>query len=220
MPTNFFEHQDVARRNTIRLGVLFVLAVLAITGLVHLVLAILFSMVTPGFRQLVLDPRLLASAVFATLVVVGGGAAYKVKQLAAGGGRFLATRLGGLRLYPNSSVASEQQLFNVVEEMAIASGIPTPRVYLLAEEQGINAFAAGFTPSDAVIGVTRGAVERLSRNELQGVIAHEFSHILNGDMRLGDVLLAVEIWSGGSLLVVIYGRWENPGAEAPRKEPP
>jgi Zn-dependent protease with chaperone function len=120
--------------------------------------------------------------------VVGGGALFKTAQL-RGGGRVIAEELGGRRLNPDTSVAGERQLLNVVEEMAIASGTPAPPVYLLDEEGGINAFAAGFTINDAVIGVTRGAVERLSRDELQGVIAHEFSHILNGDMCLNIRLI-------------------------------
>ena len=75
--------------------------------------------------------------------------------------------------------------------MAIASGTPVPPVYLLEQEDGINAFAAGYTPGDAVIGVTRGCIRHLTRDELQGVVAHEFSHILNGDMRLNIRLIGV-----------------------------
>jgi len=125
-----------------------------------------------------------------TLVIVGGGSLYKIAQL-RGGGRAVAESLGGRLLNSETRDPAERKVLNVVEEMAVASGTATPPVYLLADEAGINAFAAGFTPSDAVIGVTRGCVDVLNRDELQGVIAHEFSHILNGDMRLNIRLIGV-----------------------------
>jgi len=193
---DFFARQDVARRNTTRLVVLFGLAVLAIVASIDLLLA-----GTLGYLgrdpatgaidwSLVLNPALLALATSGTLVVVGGGSLFKVAQL-RGGGRVVAEELGGRRINPDTAVPIEQRVVNVVEEMAIASGTPAPPVYLLDQEAGINAFAAGFTPGDAVIGVTKGTAERLSRDELQGVIAHEFSHILNGDMRLNIRLMGL-----------------------------
>ncbi len=177
MATNFFERQDVARRNTGRLVFLFVLAVLAIMVSIDLLLA-----ATMGYLgrdpetgaidwSVAADLQLVGIAVVGTLVVVGGGSLFKIAQL-RGGGRVIAEELGGRRLNPDASLPTERQLLNVVEEMAIASGTPAPPVYLLDAEEGINAFAAGFTIDDAVIGVTRGAVEQLSREELQGVIAH------------------------------------------------
>jgi Zn-dependent protease with chaperone function len=207
MATDFFERQDIARRNTIRLVILFVLAVLAIMASIDLLLA-----ATMGYMArdpatgavdwtLVADPQLLALAVAGTLIVVGGGSLFKVAQL-RGGGRVVAEELGGRRLNPDTAVPSEQQLLNVVEEMAIASGTPVPPVYLLDQEEGINAFAAGFAPDNAVIGVTRGAAEQLTRDELQGVIAHEFSHILNGDMRLNIRLIGL---LHGILIIGILG---------------
>jgi len=196
MATDFFERQDVARRNTTRLVILFALAVLALIASIDLILA-----ATMGYLgrnpetgaidwALAADPQVLFLAVFGTLIVAGGGSLYKIAQL-RGGGQVVAEQLGGRLLNPDSAVPSEQQLLNVVQEMAIASGAPTPPVYLLDNEAGINAFAAGFTPSDAVIGVTRGAAEAFTRDELQGVIAHEFSHILNGDMRLNIRLIGL-----------------------------
>ena len=101
----------------------------------------------------------------------------------SGGGQRVAEALGGKKILPESRTADERKILNVVEEMAIASGNPVPPVYIM-EDQSINAFAAGLTRRDAVIGVTRGCIESLTRDELQGVIAHEFSHIHNGDMRL------------------------------------
>src|SRR5690606_30118975 len=107
----------------------------------------------------------------------------KTIQLAAHGGE-IARSLGGRQIDPDTTQPDERRLLNVVEEMALASGVPVPEVWVLDEEDGINAFASGHSPADAAIGVTRGCLRTLTRSELQGVIAHEFSHILNGDMRL------------------------------------
>ena len=207
MATDFFERQDIARRNTGRLVLLFVLAVLAIMVSIDLLLAATIGYLgrDPATGAIdwsrAVDPQLLGIAVVGTLVVVGGGTLFKIAQL-RGGGRVIAEELGGRRLNPDTSVPAERQLLNVVEEMAIASGTPAPPVYLLDEEEGINAFAAGFTINDAVIGVTRGAVDQLTRDELQGVIAHEFSHILNGDMRLNIRLIGL---LNGILIIGILG---------------
>jgi Zn-dependent protease with chaperone function len=194
--TDFFQRQETARRNTARLVVLFALAVLAIMVSIDLLLAATFGYLGRDARTgaidwtLAADPELVSLAVLGTLVVVGGGSLFKIAQL-RGGGRVVAEQLGGRLLNPDTAAASEQRLLNVVEEMAIASGMPVPPVYLLDQESGINAFAAGFTPNDAVIGVTRGTTEQLTRDELQGVIAHEYSHILNGDMRLNIRLIGL-----------------------------
>ena len=198
MPTDFFERQDAARRTTTRLVVLFAMAVaviiLSVDLLVSLVLAYIDLQSESGLVALALqrtiEPTVLAFAVGGTFLVVALGSAYKIFDL-WGGGPVVAEHLGGRRLNSDTTVASERQLLNVVEEMAIASGTATPPVYLLENENGINAFAAGFSLDDAVIGVTRGTAERLSRDELQGVIAHEFSHILNGDMRLNLRLISL-----------------------------
>ncbi len=195
--TDFFEYQDQARRNTTRLVGLFALAVLAIGAMLYAIAAVVigFRGTDPVTGSAVfaiqwVDPALMLQVALLTLLVVGGASLYRIAQL-SGGGRVVAEGLGGRLLHSDSAVALERQLLNVVEEMAIASGTPTPPVYLLDQEAGINAFAAGFTPSDAVIGITRGCAERLSRDELQGVVAHEFSHILNGDMRLNIRLMGV-----------------------------
>jgi len=141
-------------------------------------------------RQHVIAPAVLVFAVGGTLFVVTLGSVYKVFDL-WGGGRVVAEHLGGRRLNVDTSVPAERQLINVVEEMAIASGMAAPPVFLIESEDGINAFAAGYSLDDTVIGVTRGTAERLSRDELQGVIAHELSHILNGDMRLNLRLIGL-----------------------------
>jgi Zn-dependent protease with chaperone function len=197
LSADFFEHQDTARRNTSRLVILFGLAVIAI-GLTLYALAVALTGVQgrdPRTGALLMefdwwDPELLGGVALAVLIVVGGGSLYKIAQLRAGGS-VVAEQLGGRLLHPDTRDHNERVLLNVVEEMAIASGTPTPPVYLLEQEPGINAFAAGFSPNDAVVGVTRGAVEQLDRDELQGVIAHEFSHIMNGDMRLNIRLMGV-----------------------------
>ena len=196
MATDFFQRQDTARRSTVRLVVLFGLAVLAIMASIEVLLAGAMGYLgrDPETNEVdwtaVADPRLLILAVVGTLVVVGGGSLYKVAQL-SGGGRVVAEELGGRLVDTGTSDPVERRLLNVVEEMAIASGTATPPVYLLEQEEGINAFAAGLTPQDAVIGVTRGTATTLDRDELQGVIAHEFSHILNGDMRLNVRLIGL-----------------------------
>ena len=196
MATDFFERQDAARRNTIRLVVLFALAVLALIVSIDVLLAGVLGYLGQDPETgaidwaLAADPQVLSLAVLGTLLVVGGGSLFKIAQL-RGGGHVVADQLGGRLVNPDSTVPAERQLLNVVQEMAIASGAPTPPVYLMDNEAGINAFAAGFTPSDAVIGVTRGAADAFTRDELQGVIAHEFSHILNGDMRLNIRLIGV-----------------------------
>jgi len=198
----FFEHQDVARRQTGRLVVLFVAAVLLLIVAAYLVVAgVLVATDSGGFRS-VWEPRLLLVVGLATLAVVSGGCLFKLLQL-RGGGAAIAEHLGGTLLTGGNCDARGRVLLNVVDEMALASGLRSPVVYLLRQEQGINAFAAGWTPEDAVIGVTQGALERLDRDQLQGVIAHEFSHLLNGDMRLNLRLVGL---LHGILVLGLIGR--------------
>ena len=197
---NFFERQDEARRNTTRLIVLFVVAIVGLVVAGYGVALGLLAYLSEGGISL-LQPGLFGLIAVGTLVLVGGGSLFKVAQLKQGG-HVVAESLGGQPLPRNPTGYNEQVLRNVVEEMAIASGVPTPEVYVL-EEDGINAFAAGYTVDDAVIGVTRGCMEQLNRAELQGVIAHEYSHILNGDMRLNIRLIGV---LNGILLIALLGR--------------
>jgi len=192
MAMDFFEHQEVARKRTGLLVLLFALAVLAIVAATCAVIAVFFAaqglVKAPddaGFAQRLaaVDWRIIAIAGAVTLLLVGGASAVKLAELRAGGAG-IAERLGGRLLSHDSNDPAERRALNVVEEMAIASGVPVPPVYLMEDEPAINAFAAGYAPASAVVGLTRGCIERLSRDELQGVVAHEFSHILNGDMRL------------------------------------
>jgi Zn-dependent protease with chaperone function len=178
---DFFSAQDRARRQTTWLAVLFTLSVITICIANCLVAVGLFG----------LEPAVIAAAVLATLAVVGLGSLWRYVQLANGGGAAVAEMLGGRRLDPNATRLEDRVLLNIVEEMALASGIPVPPVYVLENEHSINAFAAGHSVGEAVIGVNRGTLEQLNRDELQGVIAHEFSHILSGDMRINLKLIAI-----------------------------
>ena len=217
---DFFARQERARRTTALLVALFVLALVAIAVAVdRLVWLVLHGTdswlmlaefaVSPetagGVRKL--DPMLVhLSAAAITVLVIGLGSLYKIVRLRRGGG-VIAESLGGVPVPPDTKDASRRMLRNVVEEIALASGLPVPELYVLEHEGGINAFAAGFTPNDAAIGVTRGCLERLSRDELQGVIAHETSHILNQDMRLNTTLVGI---LHGLLLLRILGRMVLP----------
>ena len=136
------------------------------------------------------------------LAVIGGASLFKSLQLRQGGG-VVARTLGGVRVDRDTPDLKRKRLHNVVEEMAIASGVPMPEIYVLEQEAGINAFAAGHTPANAAVAVTQGALDRLNRDELQGVIAHEFSHVLNGDMRLNVQLMG---WLFGLFVVALIGR--------------
>lgn len=200
---NFFEHQDTARRNTRRLVLLMLLAVTSLIAITTLLVAVLMYYFQYAGNEMQPRPEgNLVELTFATLsweilgyitlavgAVVALGSTYKLLQL-GGGGQTVAEALGGRLININTQDADERKILNVVEEMAIASGTPVPPVYLI-DDDGINAFAAGFKPQDAVIGITKGSIRLLSRDELQGVIAHEFSHILHGDMRLNIRLVGI-----------------------------
>ena len=191
---NFFEVQDQARRSSRRLVFLYILAAaLIVIGVSLIVSGVLFNygngQLTPATFMQQQAPVFFGTAVITTLFIVGA-TLVKTSQLSAGGSR-VAVDLGGTLVSPETRDPLRSRLRNVVEEMAIASGVPVPEVYVLEQETGINAFAAGFAPGDAAIAVTRGALDLLDRDELQGVIGHEFSHILNGDMRLNIRLMGV-----------------------------
>jgi Zn-dependent protease with chaperone function len=205
---NFFQAQDSARRSTSLLILLFVLAVAGLLVLSNiLVFEFIYftqcSTLTLSLNELALvfDSNLSVMICAAILGFITLGSLYKLVQLSSGGS-VIAQHLGGVIIPRSSSDPLHKKILNVVEEMAIASGTPVPQVYLL-NEQGINAFAAGWKTTNAVIGITQGALERLNRDELQGVIAHEFSHIFNGDMRLNIRLIAV---LHGILMIGMLGR--------------
>ncbi|WP_420555111.1 M48 family metallopeptidase [Neptuniibacter marinus] len=203
---DFFIQQDKARRQTGWLVFLFILAVVSLIGLTNLLIGLVVWSVTQeetmqrGLSVVSQTDTQTIAALFswhtfglvslAVAGAVGCAILYKWFQLSSGG-KAVAESLGGIRIYPNSEDPDHLQVLNVVEEVALASGMPVPAVYLLEHEIGINAFAAGNGPADAVIGVTKGCIQQFKRDELQGVIAHEFSHILNGDMRLNLRLIAL-----------------------------
>lgn len=213
---DFFAQQDRARTSSTTLVVMFALAVIAVLVLVNLAAIVCFGFIEAnapapspemarrggivGVDWLQWDIILTASAI--TLAIIVGGSLYKLGQLRQGGAR-IAQQLGGTEVPANPQDPGLRQLRNVVEEMSLASGLSVPALYVLENEPGINAFAAGWDTDDAAIAVTRGTLDALDRDELQGVIAHEFSHVRNGDMRLNANLIG---WVFGLLVLSILGR--------------
>ena len=199
---DFFAEQDQARKRSKWLVVLFCLAVISIALSVFFVLSYVYQ---PSWELFWITGA-------GTIGVVSLASLGRIASLASGGS-VVAEALGGQLISPNTSDPQQRRILNIVEEMAIASGTPVPPVYLM-EEKSINAFAAGNSVNNAVVGITRGCAEKLNREQLQGVVAHEFSHILNGDMRLnikltgmifgivclsriGEILMRAAAFSGG-----------------------
>ena len=232
---DFFEAQARAKKRTSRLVVLFALAVAGTVAASYFG-AVFGLHQTQGYRSHrasrysyqtysndpgppveLWQPQLFIGVTLGTLAVVGLASLYKWNEFSAGGSA-VAESVGGRRVDPHTTDAAERRLLNVVEEMAIASGVPVPAVYVLPDEPAINAFAAGLTTGDAVVAVTRGTMQKLTRDELQGIIGHEFSHILNGDMRLNMRLTAIVF---GILVLGLAGRgilWSLRGARFSSRE--
>jgi Zn-dependent protease with chaperone function len=206
---DFFARQDQARQNTKLLVFYFVVAVVLIVACVYFATLFMFQGAV-NYQQRGAAPavfslwnlKIFLAAAGGTLAVIISGSLFKTAQLSSGGSA-VAESLGGRLIDSNTRDLHERKLLNVVEEMAIASGVPVPKVYVMDEEQGINAFAAGHNINDAAIGVTRGCITTLKRDELQGVIGHEFSHILNGDMRINLRLMGIIF---GILCLTVIGR--------------
>lgn len=175
---DFFDRQRAARGSTVKLTLLFALAVLGVVVVINLVVYLVLQS-SPGGEQ---AGWLVATTVI-IILIIGGGTLAKMAAL-RGGGAAVALSVGAVPVDPTTSDPQLRRFTNVVEEMSIASGVPMPRLFVMPHEEGINAFAAGYSPNDAAVTVTAGALNRLNRDELQGVIGHEFSHILNGDMRI------------------------------------
>jgi len=227
---DFFEEQDLARKRTLRLAILFAVSVVGVSAAVYALGMVVYywiavdatgvSTMTGRYDQVgelrfrLWNPFVFLITVGATVTLIGLGSIYKMARLRDGGAA-VARSLGGRRVDPDGTKLDERRLLNVVEEIAIASGMPVPDVYVLDDEPGINAFAAGSTTSDAVVGVTQGTLQHLRRHELQGVIAHEFSHILNGDSRVN--VRAIGLLHGIFLLALI-GRFILHGARGGRRE--
>ena len=222
---DFFEAQARAKKRTSRLVALFSFAVFGTIAAGYFGAVFLSAQITGqssrhrdryGYVQSspspsLWQPKLLALVSLGTLAVIGLASLYKWHEFSAGGSA-VAESVGGRRVDPHTADLAERRLLNVVEEMALASGVPMPAVYVLDDEPAINAFAAGLTTADAVVAVTRGTLGKLTRDELQGVVGHEFSHILNGDMRLNMRLTALVF---GILVIGLAGRgilWSLRGA--------
>lgn len=187
---NFFEHQENARRQTGRLLVYFLAAVVLIVLAVNLVLYVPVAWMGLDPQAAPLWHIWTQQAVMGTIILIGGGSLLEYLKL-RGGGRALANMVGARQIDFATTDPAERQLVNVVEEMAIASGVRAPMVHVMDREPGINAFVAGLCLDDTVMVVTRGALDAFDRDELQAVVGHEFSHILNGDMRLNVRLMAL-----------------------------
>ena len=207
---DFFAAQASAHSRTRSLLAAYAIAVLVVIAAIAFVVAASYALFStdiyssmPYTERIARRPGMLLGTGLAVLGIISVAALHRMAQLSAGGGA-VASSLGATRVTRESTDPKRRRLLNVVEEIAIASGVPVPEVYVLDQEEGINAFAAGFGPADAAITVTRGALERLRRSELAGVIGHEFSHILNGDMRL-NTRLAGPLF--GLLVIAIAGRF-------------
>lgn len=206
---DFFHAQDRARKRTKYLVFLFALAVIGtiLAGYAATMVGLHYGARDErGYYEeravTHWDPRIFGTVTLITVGIVGFASLFKWSQMRSGGSA-VAEMVGGRLVTPQTTDLREKRLLNVVEEMAIASGVPVPAVYILDDEPALNAFAAGLTTSDAVVAVTRGTLEKLNRDELQGVVAHEFSHILNGDMRLNVKLTAIVF---GILVIGLMGR--------------
>ena len=197
---DFFASQDKARRQTGLLVTFFVLAVVMMIAGIYFATAAMI-VVNRGYDASWWQPDLFMAVSGGTVAVIAIGSLYKTFEL-RGGGASVATSLGGRKIDLDTTDPDQRRVLHVVEEMAIAAGTAVPPVYLLTHELAINAFAAGMTPDDAVIGISQGAMNHLTRDELQGVVAHEFSHILNGDMRFNMRLIGM---LHGILLISLIG---------------
>ncbi len=212
---DFFKRQDISRKKTALLVGLFILAVAAVIVAIYPVAAVISFWLYLSDRKSFLidhgqtsvqfqwiDPNLFLWVTLITLIIVVIGNIVKITALARGGS-CIAEGMGGRLIAPSTTDRDERKLYNVVEEMAIASGISVPQTYVLDKEEGINAFAAGYTSNDAVVAVTQGCLKLLNRDELQGIVAHEYSHILNGDMRLNIRLIG---WLAGIMDIHTLGK--------------
>ena len=193
---DFFEQQRRHRGTTLKLVVLFVFAVIAMIVVIDAIVAAVLHAQPTGTLV-----GWLVTVTAITIVIIGGGMITKTIALRSGGSA-VALSVGAVPVDPSTTDPVLRRYVNVVQEMSIASGVPMPRLFVLEQEPGINAFAAGYTTADAAITATGGALHSLNRDELQGVIGHEFSHVLNGDMRLNIRLIGL---LNGILLLGLVG---------------
>ena len=199
---DFFAQQARVRGSSRRLVLLFALAVVAIVVAINVVVWLAMGNHPVDGEPAASNVPLLMASTVMVLAGIGFSSLFRTMSL-RGGGKKVAESVGAVPVPMNTRDPQLRQLRNVIEEVAIAAGVPVPDIYLLADEPGINAFAAGYSTSDAAVCVTQGCLDQLSRDELQGVIAHEFSHVLNGDMRLNIRLMGLLF---GILVLAIVGR--------------
>ena len=208
---DFFDRQELARKNSKHLIFYYIVAVIgivcsfgfAVLGARYLFLVQQSAQTNSLVRQSFFDPEFFLYSALGVLVLIILSTLFKISTLSEGGAA-VAKSLGGKEVDPTTKDPRYRRLINVVEEMSIASGVSVPSIYVMDQEDGINAFAAGHSSSNATIGVTAGCLNKLNRSELQGVIAHEFSHILNGDMRLNIRMMSVLY---GILMMFIVGKF-------------
>lgn len=201
---DFFSHQEKARRYTRVLIAYYLIALIFIVTAVNVVVYYFFIFLEfyPYTPQNWFTEGVVYYLSMGTLLLILSGSFYRWKKLKSGG-HVVAEMVGASLIDSSTSDPQIRKFINVVEEMSIASGVPLPNIYVMENEQGINAFAAGYLPTEAVIVVTRGAIDSLNREELQGVVAHEYSHILNGDMQINIKLVAV---LAGILMISLAGK--------------
>ena len=200
---NFFDHQRAAKGTTLKLVFLFAVAVVALVAAIDVAAVLALTYLSSDYQEIDASSMLAVVVVVTafTLLIIAGGMLFKTLALRQGGAA-VAASVGAVPVDPTTTDPQLRRFVNIVEEMSLASGVPAPRLFVMPREPGINAFAAGFTPADAAIAVTGGALAQLNRDELQGVIGHEFSHILNGDMRLNIRLIGL---LSGILLIGMIG---------------
>ncbi len=180
---NFFRAQDEARGRTTKLVAWLIFAILAMALSIYAVAVLVLTYIHYFHGFTWVHPILFLTTFGLSLAVVLGGAYLRMAEF-EGGGLLVALRLGARPVLASTQDLNERKFLNIVQEMALASAMPVPQCLVLDQDSSINAFAAGHTPQDAVITVTRGALEQLTRDELQGVVGHEFSHIAHGDTQL------------------------------------
>jgi Zn-dependent protease with chaperone function/uncharacterized tellurite resistance protein B-like protein len=202
---DFFAQQESARQHTVRLVLLFLGAVLGVIAAADLVFVIGAALIFDHYRLPALFHQVLVATILLAIVVFALRRLYRLR----GGGDAVAKMVSARQIARDATGLEERRLLNVVDEMAIAAGVAVPSVWVMDKEEGINAFAAGYSPNQAVIVVTRGTLTKLNREELQGVIGHEFSHILNGDMRLNvrliGILAGIVVVGEAGLVVIKLG---------------
>lgn len=211
MTTQFFERQEAQKTYTRWLVWAFIAAILAVVLVINLV--VLVGLGGNPVRVLSAAPELVFWTTLVVLAVILGACWHKSSEMRAGGSA-VARSLGGVPVTADDGDLKRKRLLNIVEEMAIAARIRKPQVFVLPDEPGINAFAAGHSPDEAAVAVTQGALDKLDRDQLQAVIGHEFSHILNGDMKINMRLAA---WIFGLYIItflagkVMRGRTRGKG---------